>query len=139
GDLDQVALAKLAFLHVRVVFPRARDGLAHHRFAHAPLDAHHQRLLHLVAGDPTEKRALITLGLLVHLAALSFMTVRTRAMSRLPFFSWLVLDSCWVASCMRRPNCALSRPSSSFCSSSPFLPRSSLGFIVRASSAPRWS
>src|SRR5262245_10814972 len=55
--------------------------------------------------------------------------VRTRAMSRLTFFSWLVFDSCWVASCMRRPNCARSSSSSSFCSPAPSFARSSLGFI----------
>src|SRR6185503_18651293 len=61
--------------------------------------------------------------------AFSFMMVRTRAMSRRTFFSWLVLESCWVATCMRRPNWARSSDSSSFFSSSACLPRSSLAFI----------
>src|SRR6185312_17277415 len=47
-------------------------------------------------------------------------------MSRRTLASWLVLESCCVACCMRRPNCALSRSSSSFFSSSPFLARNSL-------------
>src|SRR6185503_14660839 len=119
---------------MRVVLLRARDGLAHERVAHAPLDAHHQRLLHLVAGDPAEQLALVLGGLFrrsgSHLAAFSFMIVRTRAMSRFTFFSWLVLASCWVASCMRRPNCARSSDSSSLFRSSAFLPRSSLAFMA---------
>ena len=55
--------------------------------------------------------------------------VRTRAMSRRTFFNWLVFESCWVATCMRRPNWARSSDSSSLLSSSGCLPRSSLGFI----------
>src|SRR4051812_40434763 len=121
-----------------MVFARARHGLAHERIAHTALDPHHDRLLHLVAGDPADQRALVLLrgrriaghSLFAHLGAFSLMMVRTRAMSRFTFFNWLVLPSCWVATCMRRPNWARSSPSSSFCSSSPFLPRSSLGFIV---------
>src|SRR5438094_53884 len=35
GDLDEVALAELAGLHVRVVLLAAGDGLAHERIAHA--------------------------------------------------------------------------------------------------------
>src|SRR5207247_1243908 len=36
--------------------------------------------------------------------AFSFRMVRTRAMSRRTLFSWLLLVSCCVAFCMRRPN-----------------------------------
>ena len=53
-----------------------------------------------------------------------------RAMSRFTFFSWLVLESCCVASCMRRPNCARSRPSSSFCNSASSLERNSATFTA---------
>src|SRR5437773_5092035 len=97
--------------------------------SHTAFHPHHHRLLHLVAGHPAHQLALV-LGrgsLLGHFAAFSLIRVRTRAMSRRTFFNWLVLVSCWVASCMRSPNCARSRPSSSFCSSSPLLPRSSVG------------
>src|SRR5688572_12705643 len=79
GDLDQVALAELALLDVGVVFPRARDGLSHQRVAHAPLDAHHDRLLHLVARHTADQLALV-LGrrgggssLFAHFGAFSFM------------------------------------------------------------------
>src|SRR5262249_43267657 len=64
-----------------------------------------------------------------HFVAFSFMMVRTRAMSRFTFLSWLVLASCCVATCMRRPNWARSSPSSSFCRSSPLFSLSSLGVI----------
>src|SRR5690606_12241933 len=60
---------------------------------------------------------------------LSFMTVRTRAMSRRVLRSWLVLVSCWVAICMRSEKGAFSRSPSSFCSASWSLSRSSLAFI----------
>src|SRR5581483_3963803 len=135
GDLDEVAFLEIRRLGVRVVLARARDRLAHERVAHAALDAHDDRLLHLVADDAAEQLPLVLggLGLVLgfgHLPAFSFITVRTRAMSRRTFFSWLVLASCWVASCMRSPNCARSRLSSSFCSSAPSLDRSSLGFMA---------
>src|SRR5438477_13156789 len=129
---------------MRVVLLRAHDGLAHHRIAHPAVDAHDDRLLHLVARHAADQLALILDGCggcrLVHLADFSFMMVRTRAMSWRTFLSWLVLLSCWVASCMRRPNWARSSASSSFCSSTGSLPRSSLAFIVslRASVARRW-
>src|SRR5687768_15266113 len=126
-DLDQVALLVLVGLGVRVDLLGQRDDLAHHRVLHAALHAHGDGFLHLVADHPADQLALVLL--LSHLATFSRMTVRTRAMSRFTFFIWLVLDSCWVASCMRRPNWARSRPSSSFCSSSPFFSRSSLGFM----------
>src|SRR5207245_673628 len=104
---------------------------------------HHHGLLHLVARHPAEQLALVLgrggstrYGWFAHLAAFSFMMVRTRAMSRRTFFSWLVLPSCWVATCMRRPNWARSSDSSSFCSSSACLPRSSLGFMPHFSYQP---
>src|SRR6185295_18065975 len=128
-DLDQVAFAVGAGFDVRVVLARARDGLAHQGVLHAALDAHHHRLLHLVAGHPADELPRV-LGRFGHFAAFSFITVRTRAMSRRTFFSWLVLASCCVATCMRRPNWARSSASSSFCRSSPFLPLSSLAFMA---------
>src|SRR4029077_17363197 len=110
----------------------------------------HHGLLHLVADHAADQLALI-LGFVgrlgscccVHLAAFSLRTVRARAMSRRTFLIWLVLASCCVACCMRRPTCAFSRSFSSFCSSSPFLARSSLAFMcgipsIRAFCARRW-
>src|SRR5216117_2684978 len=139
GDLDQVAVAELARLDMRVVLARARDRLAHHRVPHTAFHPHHHRLLHLVAGHPAYQLALVPgrRSLLSHFAAFSLIRVRTRAMSRRTFFNWLVLVSCWVASCMRSPNCARSRPSSSFCSSSPLLPRSSVGSMSTPACAAR--
>ena len=97
-------------------FLRAGDDLAHQRVLHPALDQHRHRLLHLVADHPADQRALVLAGCLPLLLrsfalAFSFMMVRTRAMSRRTFFSWLVLVSCCVAFCMRRPNCAFSRSS----------------------------
>src|SRR5690606_29016916 len=62
--------------------------------------------------------------------AFSVSKVRTRAMSRRTLRSWVVLPSCCVAFCMRRPNCAFSRLSSSVVSSAASFERSSLAFIV---------
>src|SRR6476646_8114053 len=122
---------------MRVVLLRARDDLAHHRVAHPALHAHGYGLLHLVAHHPADQLALVLHGgrccFGAHFAAFSFMMVRTRAMSRFTFLSWLVLASCWVATCMRRPNCARSNPSSSFCRSSPLFSLSSFGFICSVS------
>src|SRR5437773_1089007 len=114
-----------------VVLLRAGNDLAHHRVLHPALDAHRHRLLHLVADDAADQLALILCHSsgFGHLAVFSLMTVRTRAISRFTFFNWLVLLSCWVASCMRRPKCARSSPSSSFVSSSPLLPLSSFAFM----------
>src|ERR1700731_2034173 len=58
------------------------------------------------------------------------MSVRTRAMSRRTFLIWLVLLSCWVPSCMRRPNWAFSKSPSSVVSAAASLLRSSDAFIV---------
>src|SRR5205085_9250136 len=113
GDLHEVAVVELAAIDMRVVLLRASDRLAHHWIAHAPLDANHHGLLHLGAGHPADQLALVLdrggpfgRGGSVHLEAFSFMMVLTRAIARLVFFSWLVLPSCWVATCMRRPNWA---------------------------------
>src|SRR5690606_12607862 len=78
----------------------------------------------LVRGDPGNRLARAHLA-----AAFSFMTVRTRAMSRRVLRSWDVLVSCWVAICMRSEKCAFSRSPSSFFSASSSLARSSLAFI----------
>ena len=65
----------------------------------------------------------------VHLPRLLASAWCARARCRgAPSSIWLVLVSCCVAICMRRPNCALSSSLSSLFSSSPFLARSSLGF-----------
>ena len=58
-------------------------------------------------------------------------SVRTRAMPRRTSFSFDVLVSCCVATCMRRPNCSFSSASSSVCSSAAFLPASAL-FVFSA-------
>src|SRR5690349_9387401 len=47
--------------------------------------------------------------------------VLVRAMSRRILLSWEVLLNCWVACCIRRPNCALSSSSNSCCNSTGFL------------------
>src|ERR1044071_7937964 len=129
----QAPLLELVGLDVRVVLLRARDDLPHHRVAHPALHLDGNGLLHLVAHHPADELALVLDGgrcrFGAHFAAFSFMMVRTRAMSRFTFLSWLVLASCCVATCMRRPNWARSSPSSSFCRSSPLFSLSSLGFI----------
>ena len=51
-------------------------------------------------------------------------------MSRRTLDSWLVLDNCWVATCIRRPNWAFNRSSSSLLSSSALLVLSSLAFMI---------
>src|SRR6185503_11209444 len=137
GNLDHVAFLERALRHMRVVLARARDDLAELRVLHGSLDLHHHGLLHLVADHAANQLALV-LGIVgrlgscgcVHFAAFSLMTVRARAISRRTFLIWLVLASCCVACCMRRPNCAFSSSLSSFCSSSPFLARSSLAFMA---------
>ena len=62
--------------------------------------------------------------------AFSFMMVRTRAMSRLHLLQLAGVGeaAAWRPACAGRTAPAAA-PSSSFCSSSPFLPRNSLGFI----------
>src|SRR5690606_3892631 len=61
------------------------------------------------------------------------MMVRMRAISRRTLPNWLVLESCWVARCIRRLKCAFSRLSSSVWSSAASFVRSSLAFIVISS------
>src|SRR5690606_32451838 len=122
-DLDGVALV-VRLLGMRVVARAAHHVLAVHRVLHLALDQDRDGLLHLVADDAPDQGAgqpglggaFAGGGLDVgHLAdALSFMTVRTRAMSRRVLRSWLVLVSCWVAICMRSEKCAFSRSPSSF-------------------------
>src|SRR5690606_11497048 len=98
---------------------------AKQRVLDATLDQHDHGLVHLVAHDLADQlalalgRGLTLFGSSAHCCSPAFWcsTVRTRAMSRRTLPSWLVLDSCWVATCMRRLNWALSRLSSSFLSS----------------------
>src|SRR5258706_4257452 len=136
GDLDQVAFLELAGGDMRVVLARAGDDLAHFRVLDPALDPDHHGLLHLVAHHAAHQLALVgRMGCLlgccgVHLAVFSFMTVRTRAMSRRTLRIWLMLVSCWVACCMRRPNCAFRSSFSSLVRSSPFLARRSLAFMA---------
>src|SRR5207244_1301093 len=103
GDLDEIAFLELVGLAMGVVLLRAGNDLAHHRVLHPALDAHRHRLLHLVADDTADQLALILCNSsgFGHLAVFSLMTVRTRAISRFTFFSWLVLLSFWVASFIR--------------------------------------
>src|SRR5688500_15440772 len=52
--------------------------------------------------------------------------VLVRAISRRILLNWQVLLNCWVACCIRRPNCALINSSNSCCNSTGFLFLSSL-------------
>src|SRR5215469_4637178 len=117
-DFNEVALVVRVRLVMRVVLLRLHDVLAVDRVLDATLDQDGDRLVHLVADDLADQRPLKRgFHAFVHFwFAFSVRTVRTRAMSRRTFFSWLVLVSCWVASCMRRPNCAFNRSDSSLLS-----------------------
>src|SRR5712691_211235 len=95
----------------------------------AALDQYRHGLVHLVADDSTGQRP-VGFPLAHFTSAFSFWRVRTRAMSRRTLFSWLLLVSCCVAFCMRRPNCARSSSSSSLESCARSLARSSLAFII---------
>src|SRR3970282_1654868 len=88
-----------------------------------PLHQHGDGLLHLVADHAAGQLALVrcfahALLLPPGFPVFSWSTVRTRAMSRRTLLNWLVLVSCWVAFCMRSPNCAFRSELSSCCSSS---------------------
>src|ERR1039457_2300303 len=101
---------------------------------HAAFDQHRHGLVHLfadhAAGEGANNLGCLGCLCIAHLlAAFCPMIVRTRAMSRRVFFSWLLLVNCWVATCMRRLNCAFSRSFSSWFSCAMSLARSSLGFI----------
>src|SRR4029077_114967 len=99
-----------------------------HRMGDAALHQNGHGLVHLVADDSAGQRSGV-LGFAHFACAFSLRRVRTRAMSRRTFFNWLVLVSCCVALCMRRPNCARSSSSSSLESCAGSLARSSLAFI----------
>src|SRR5262245_59250356 len=139
-DRHEIAFLALVRLVVRVVLLRAHDDLAVERVRDPALDEDGHRLVHLVAYHPPRELAPALLGGLVlgHFAlAFSASRVRTRAMSRRTFFSWLVFGSCCVAFCMRRLNCALRRSCSSLVSAPASLARSSLAFIRHPSC--RWT
>src|SRR3990172_1169178 len=132
-DRDEIARLALVRLVVRVVLLGARHDLAVERVGDPALHAHRHGLVHLVAHHPSgELAAALGPGVLGlgHLAlAFSASTVRTRAMSRRTFFSWLVFESCWVAFCIRRLNCALSSACSSVLSAPVSWARSSFAFM----------
>src|SRR5256885_10302439 len=132
-DHDQITLAALVFLVVGVVFLRASHDLSVHRMGDAALDQYRDGLVHLVADDSSGQRT-GGLGLAHFTSAFSFRMVRTRAMSRRTLLSWLLLVSCCVAFCMRRPNWARSSSSSSLESCAGSLARSSLAFMIISSS-----
>src|ERR1041385_657321 len=102
-DHDQITFAALVFLVVRVVFLRASDDLSVHRMGDAALDQYRDGLVHLVADDSSGQRT-GGLGRAHFVSAFSLRMVRTRAMSRRTILSWLLLVSCCVAFCIRRPN-----------------------------------
>src|SRR5205814_7980289 len=102
-DHDQITLAALVFLVVGVVFLRASDDFSVHRMGDAALDQYRDGLVHLVADDSPGQRT-GGLGLAHFTSAFSLRMVRTRAMSRRTILSWLLLVSCCVAFCIRRPN-----------------------------------
>src|SRR5690242_18654301 len=120
-----------------MVFLRAAHHLADHRVHHLALDQHRHGLVHLVphhAPGELAVRAVRGLRGLAHFAA-SFAfwprNVCTRAMRRRTRSISLFLVSAWVASCMRRPNCARrSSRSSWFSSSTLFERRSSFLLMV---------
>src|SRR5712664_3229558 len=88
-------------------------------------------LAHLVADHAPGQLACVGVLLFDHdCLTFSPIRVRTRAMSRRTFLISLVLFSCWVASCMRRENCALRSSLSSLLRSAALLVRSSLAFIA---------
>ena len=60
-----------------------------------------------------------------------WMSVRARAMLRRTCFSFSVFVSCWVARCIRRPNCSFSSAASSVLSSSGDLAASAFVLSVR--------
>src|SRR6266571_4091240 len=131
-DHDQIALAALVLLIVGVVFLRAGHDLSIHRMGDAALDQYCDGLVHLVADDSSGQRP-GSLALAHFASAFSFRMVRTRAMSRRTLFSWLLLVSCCVAFCMRRPNWARRSSSSSLESCAGSLARSSLAFMIMPS------
>src|SRR2546426_720669 len=102
-DHDQITLTALVFFVVGVVLLRASHDLSVHRMGDAALDQYSHGLVHLVADDASGQRT-GGLGLAHFTSTFSFRMVRTRAMSRRTLFSWLLLVSCCVAFCMRRPN-----------------------------------
>src|SRR5688572_18667549 len=101
----------------------------------AALHQHGYRLRHLVAHDTAGQLPLVGRRFAHALSLPEFwaITVRTRAMSLRTLRSWLVLESCCVAFCMRRPNCARSSWASSWCSSSVFFPLNSDAFTTSTS------
>src|SRR5690606_14685030 len=103
-DFDQVADLVLVLFVVSVIFVRTHDDLAVKRVLDTTLDQHGHRFVHLVADHTTGQRTLQLGFAHFYFPAFSRSTVRTRAMSRRTLPSWLVLESCWVASCMRRLN-----------------------------------
>src|SRR5205807_8758405 len=109
-------------LVVGVVLLRAAHDLADDRMHHLPLDQNRHRLVHLLAHHAPGELALVArrgaLRSLAHFAlAFDFWlrNVCTRAICRRTRSISLFLVRLWVASCMRRPNCARRSSSSSFC------------------------
>ena len=138
----------LVVLVVRVELARLHDDLAVERMLDPPLDQHRHRLVHLVADHAADERldqrlaaaplpcspsspvarSCLPLVALAPAAACAFwwISVRTRAIPRRTVFSFELSVSCWVAACMRRPNCSFSSASSSVCSSAGRLARERL-------------
>jgi hypothetical protein len=130
-DLDLVAFLVLVGFVVRMVLLRAHHVLAVQRMLDAVFDQDRHGLVHLAADNAADEGALQgRCGFSHFWLPFSPITVRTRAMSRRTFFSWLEFCSCWVAFCMRRPNWAFSSSESSWFSPAASLPRSSVAFMV---------
>src|SRR5574340_167497 len=130
-DRHQIALMEFVFLIVGVIFLGLRHDLAVERMLDTPLDQHSHCFFHLVADHTAGQRTFVGFAhALTCSAAFSVIRVRTRAMSRRTFFNWLVLESCCVAFCMRRENCAFSNDASSCCNSSADFALNSLAFMV---------
>ena len=116
-DLDHVAAMKLVGFIVRMIFLRDAYDLAVQRVFDLTLDQDGDRLVHLVADHSTGQGTLqlesiscsCISSFLVHPSACHHSL--NAAISRRTLRISLVLVICCVATCMRRPNCALVKDS----------------------------
>src|SRR5512146_1181936 len=128
-DGYHITLIELIVLIMRMVFLGDAHHLAQHRVLNLALDQHGDCLVHLVADDGSGQRT-FQIRCTHCCTPFSVNTVFTRAMLRRTLVNWLVLLNCWVATCIRRPNCSLPRDNSSCCSSATDLFFSSLAFMI---------
>src|SRR5574340_817613 len=93
------------------------------------LDQNSNRFVHFITDYFSAKRA-VQIGFTHEDFTFWLSMVFTRAISRRMLRNWFVLLNCWVANCMRRPNCARRSSNSSCGSSAGFLSLNSFAFIV---------